>query len=235
MQPARFGSLTDGTRSGHDERLHMRRHLVAADDARRFFEIREAAVGARPDERDVDFRAGDAIAGMKSHEGERLVARIAVDALADADRLPGIDPPRHRRLDRPGGEADAIVVAGVRVRREAAPPRDRAIERGALRREPAAFQERERRVVRIHVAGARPALDRHVADRHPLFERHAIDGVAAVLVRVADAAPDAEAPDDRQDHVLRVHARIQPAVDVDASHLQRIEREALRCEHVADL
>ena len=57
----------------------------------------------------------------------------------------------------------------------------------------------------------------------------------AVLVRVADAALDAEPADDRQDHVLRIDAGRQAAVDVDAADLQRIEREALRREHVAHL
>ncbi len=58
---------------------------------------------------------------------------------------------------------------------------------------------------------------------------------AAVLVGEADAALDAEPADDRQDDVLRVDARRQLAVDVDAAHLQRIQRQALRGEHVADL
>ena len=58
---------------------------------------------------------------------------------------------------------------------------------------------------------------------------------AAVLVGVAVAALDAEAADDRQDHVLGVDARRQPAVDVDAADLQRLERQALRREHVAHL
>ncbi len=54
-------------------------------------------------------------------------------------------------------------------------------------------------------------------------------------VREPHAAADAEPPDDRQDHVLCVHAGRQPAVDVHAAHLQRIEREALRREHVPNL
>ena len=88
----------------------------------------------------------------------------------------------------------------------------------------ASTQERERRLVRIDVARARAAFDRHVADRHALFDGHGLDRRSAVLVRVADAALDAEATDDRQDDVLRVDAGIQPAVDVDPPHFQRVER-----------
>ena len=47
--------------------------------------------------------------------------------------------------------------------------------------------------------------------------------------------PDAEPADDRQDDVLGVDAAAQPPVDVDAPHLQRIERQALRRQHVAHL
>ena len=115
------------------------------------------------------------------------------------------------------------------------PPGHRAIERraGGANRRP--LQKRERRVVRVDVADARAALDRHVADGHPLFDRHAVDRRAAVLVRVADAAVDAEPPDDRQDHVLGIDAGRELAVDVDAADLERLERQALRGEHVAHL
>ena len=58
---------------------------------------------------------------------------------------------------------------------------------------------------------------------------------AAVFVGVADAAVHAEPADDRQDDVLGVDAGRQRAVDVDAADLQRIERQALRGEDVADL
>jgi hypothetical protein len=46
---------------------------------------------------------------------------------------------------------------------------------------------------------------------------------------------DAEAADDRQDDVLGVDAAIERAVDLDAAHLQRVERQALRGQHVAHL
>ena len=90
-------------------------------------------------------------------------------------------------------------------------------------------------LVRIDVADPRAALDRHVADRHALVHRHALDGVAGILVGEADAAVHAEAPDDFEDHVLGVHARHQAPGHADAAHLQRIHRQALRREHVADL
>ena len=115
------------------------------------------------------------------------------------------------------------------------PPRRAPLERVALRRERPAAQVVERRLVRVHVADARAAFDRHVADRHPLVHRHALDGVAGVLVGVADAAVHAEAADDLEDHVLRVDARREPAVDLDPPDLQRLHRQALRREDVAHL
>ena len=121
--------------------------------------------------------------------------------------------------------SDAICRHQATARSKASP----------CRREPPSAQKRERRLVGVDVAGARAAFDRHVADRHPLVDRHRVERAAAVLVGEADAALDAEAADDRQDDVLRVDARRQPAVDVDAPDLQRIERQALRREHVAHL
>ena len=63
------------------------------------------------------------------------------------------------------------------------------VERVTLRREPAAAQVVERRLIGIHVADARAAFDRHVADRHPLVHRHALDRVAGVFVGVARRRP----------------------------------------------
>src|SRR5262249_60586919 len=57
----------------------------------------------------------------------------------------------------------------------------------------------------------------------------------AVLVGVADAALYAEPADDGENHVFRIDAAAQRPTHLDAPHLQRIEREALRREHVADL
>ena len=110
--------------------------------------------------------------------------------------------------------------------------RSKASPCGANRR-PA--QVLEGRVVGIDVAGARAALDRHVADRHALVHRHARDRVAGVLIREARPALDAEPADDRENDVLRVDARAQIAVDLDAAHLHRQHGERLRREHVAHL
>ena len=134
-----------------------------------------------------------------------------------------------------GVERDAVVVRRAAIRRDLPPPGDGAVERLAGWRVRPAAQELKRRVVGIDVAGARAALNRHVADGHALVDRHRVDRAAAVFVREADAAIDAEAADDREDDVLGVHAGSQPPVDFDPAHLQRIERQALRGQHVADL
>src|SRR5206468_5755042 len=78
-------------------------------------------------------------------------------------------------------------------------------------------------------------FDRHVADGHALVDGHAIHGAAAVLVREADPALNAEPADDRQNDILGVDTWGESAVDVDAPDLQGFEREALRREDVAHL
>ena len=208
---------------------------MTLDEPRRFLKIRQPRVGARPDECDVDFRPGDTGPGPEPHERERLVARIAGNRLGDRDRLSRVDAPGDRRLDGRRVERHAIVVACVGIGYQLPPPRHGAIERVARGRKRPSFQERVRRLVGIDVADAGAAFNRHVADGHPLVERHPIDRRAAVLVRKADAALDAEAADDRENHVLGIDAALERAAHVDAPHLQRIERQALRRQHVAHL
>ena len=172
---------------------------------------------------------------MEAHERERFVDGAAGDRLGHAHRLSGIDAPGDGRPDRRGVERDAVVVRRATIRRDGSPPGDRAIEHLARRRVGPAAQELKCRVVGVDVAGARAAFNRHVADRHALVDGHRVDRAAAVLVREADAPVDAEAADDREDHILGVHARRQGSVDFDPPHFQRIECQALRGQDVANL
>ncbi len=103
------------------------------------------------------------------------------------------------------------------------------------RRELPAAEIVERRLIGVDVADARAAFDRHVADRHPLVHRQPRDGVAGVLVGEPDAAVDAEPTDDLENDVLGVDPRREPARHENAADLQRIERQALRRQHVAHL
>src|SRR5581483_636265 len=202
------------------------------------------AVRARSDECDVDLRTGDPVAGAQAHvlvrvldHGPLVRGEVAGrgHALVDPDRLAGIDAPRDGRRDVGSGELDDVVVRGVGVGRHREPPARSLLERVALRRELAPAQVVDRRAIGVHVAEARAALDRHVADGHPLFHRHRFEDRARVLVREADAALDAEATDDVQDHVLRVDAGREPTADGDAPELRALDREALAREHVAHL
>ena len=94
-------------------------------------------------------------------------------------------------------ELDAVVVARVGVGRASRATSATARSHASpLRRELAAAQVVERRLVGVDVAAARAALDRHVADGHALFHRDRVDHRARVLVRVADAALHAELADD---------------------------------------
>ena len=87
-QPARLGCRAHRLRARHDERLDVRRDVLAPDDARRLLEIRQAAVGARADERDVDLRARHARArASKPMNASASSSAFVGDRLADADRL----------------------------------------------------------------------------------------------------------------------------------------------------
>jgi len=72
VEPFALRRLLHRHRAGDDERLHAARDVMAADDASGFLEIGEAAVGARPDEGDVDLHARDRLAGGQPHVGERV-------------------------------------------------------------------------------------------------------------------------------------------------------------------
>jgi len=62
-----------------------------------------------------------------------------------------------------------------------------------------------------------------------------LDGLAAVLVDVADAAVGPELPDDRQDNVLRGDALTELAGDLDPADLLFLHGDAASRQHVADL
>ena len=53
-RPFGFGGALDRLRSGHDQRAHRRRHVVAAGDARRLAQVLDPRVRARADEDAVD-------------------------------------------------------------------------------------------------------------------------------------------------------------------------------------
>ena len=67
------------------------------------------------------------------------------------------------------------------------------------------------------------------------FHRQRADRRAAELDRVPGAAGGADAPDDREHHVLRGHAAPELAVDADQHRLRALHEQALRGEHVLDL
>ena len=90
-------------------------------------------------------------------------------------------------------------------------------------------------LVGVDVAAAGAPFDAHVADGHPLVHRHAVEDFARVFVGEADAAVDAQAADDVQDHVLGVDAGPQAAVDLDAADFGPAEGQRLRGQHVGDL
>jgi hypothetical protein len=97
------------------------------------------------------------------------------------------------------------------------------------------FEIRVRGVVGSDEAGASTGLDRHVAHRHPALHGEIPDGLAAVLQDVALAAADADLRDHRQNDVLRGHAGLQGAREVDGHRLVGLERQRLGGQYVLDL
>src|SRR5438046_2635042 len=157
------------------------------------------------------------------------------DALADAHGHLGVDAPRDDGLDGHAVDLLDVVERGAGLGRDRLPPRRRPVEGLTGGRVRLAAQVVDRRLIGIDVAAPRAALDGHVADGEPLLHRHALDHGPRVLVRVADAALDAEAIDDREDHVLGVDAPGQRALDAHLAQLRLGHGEALRGENVAHL
>ena len=69
-------------RPRHDERLDVRRHVMAAHDACRLAQVGEPSVRARSDERNVHFHAGNRLTGPQPHVVERVGDRLFVAASA---------------------------------------------------------------------------------------------------------------------------------------------------------
>jgi Domain of unknown function (DUF5666)/Viral BACON domain/Putative binding domain, N-terminal len=97
------------------------------------------------------------------------------------------------------------------------------------------LKKRKSCLVRVDVADARASLYGHVADRHALVHRHPIHSIAGVLVRVTTPCLHAKSMDDRQNHILRVHATRKRASDTDAANLHRFDCQALRRQDVPHL
>ena len=229
----------------HDHRRDVRRDLAALGDLGGGAEILYAAVGARADEHAIDRHVDQARARGQAHIGQRpgpglaavLVRRIGRvgNDVGDRQRVLRARSPRHHRRNVRGVEVELNVEVRALVGRQAPPLAEREVPRPALRREGAALQVLEGRLVRRDQAGAGARLDRHVADRHAAFHRELADGAAGILDHVAGAAGRAELADDGEDDVLGGDAERQAAFDRHAHVLGRLLDQRLRGEHVLDL
>ena len=206
--------------------------------------VRDAAVGTRADEGNVDGDAGDGLAGLEIHEGEGfreggllLGRRRAADGKTLVDRhvLTRVDAPGDRRRQAVAVDLDPVVEVGVRVTRDAAPVRQCAFEGLPRRRELASGQILEGGFVGVDVAAARPPLDGHVADGEALLDGHRLDDRAGVLVGEADAPLDSQRANDGQDHVFGVDPGGELSGDIDAPNLRPGQGQALGCEDIAQL
>ena len=249
VEPLLLGGRAHGLRAGHDERLDARRDPCAPSRSR--------AASRRSERR--PFVHEPMKATSICVPVDRLAAREAhvVERLGDCGRAsarhvgrrgtrsrtptawPGLMPQVTVRLDRPRRRSvttSSYAASGVGGDR--APPGDRR----ARTPRPAARTARpsqvlERRLVGVHVADARAALDGHVADGHPLVHRHARRRPRRRTRRRSPTPPFT--PSGRmivEDDVLRVDARARacPSTSMRRTFSGSIARHC-DGEHVAHL
>src|SRR5690625_3737764 len=219
-------------------------HPPALQVLRGLDEVRQPAVGAGPEESDVDPGSLDGRAGLQLHvlKRQRHVLAFILGAVFDRryvlthrDRLAGVDAPGDGRLYVSRIDDDHVIVMAARVGSVGPPAFHGSVPVGTFRCVRPALQVLEGRLVGVHVTAACTALDRHVADGHAFFHGEAVEHVTGVLVGVTETAVDAEFLDDVQDHVLGVHAGPQFTVHFDAAHLHRFDGHRLGREHVTHL
>ena len=141
-------------RAGDDHQAHAVRHVAVLEHARREAQVADPAVGAAPDEDDVDLLAEDRLAGLEVHVLERALegaplARVGLvgrrrDAAGDRDAHPRVGAVGDHRLERVGVDGDRScrssrrrrsgACASARPRRPRRARPGRASGRGGTRR-----------------------------------------------------------------------------------------------------
>ncbi|EMA01347.1 Flp pilus assembly protein TadG [Haloferax denitrificans ATCC 35960] len=245
VEALRLRGGLDALTAGDDHRADAVGDLSALHDLRRAAEVGHAGVGTRPEEGHVDFVALHRLAGRDAHVllchpggvllffGQVLRGR---NRLGDADALSGRGPPRHDGFEFGAVDGDDVVVLGVLVGADGLPVRLEFVEPLRVLLEVLGlFQPVVGGLVGVDVARASAALDGHVTDAHPALHVEVLDGLAGVLVDVADAAFGPEAADDFEDDVLGLDAGSEFARDLDFPHLLFLHRDRLGRQHVANL
>ena len=243
VQSLGFGLRLHAARPRDHPRLDPRRHATAGHHRRRRPQVLDARVGARSDEHAVDRDFGQRRAGGEAHVGQRaLPSRRAarrrctspgsgtrpVIGSASSGLLPQVTIGSRRATSSVTSRSN---VASSSVR-SVSPVAQRAFPRRPRRRERPAVQIGERGVVGRDHARARAGLDRHVAQREAPFHRQRAHRRPGVLDRVTGRTRGPDLRDDREDDVLRGHARGEFAVDRDAQRLRPLLPDRLRGEHV---
>ena len=211
-QPLGLGLALHLVRAGHDHQPHAVGDVAVLEHARGEAQVADPAVGAAPDEDDIDLLAEDRLSRLEVHVLERTLegaalARVGLvgrrgDAAGDRDAHPGIGPVGHHRFERVGVDRDRPVVRGAVVGRQRPPALDRGVPIGPGRGVGPAVQVLVGRFVRGDQPGPRAGFDAHVADGHALLHLQPADRRAGIFEHVACPAADADPGDKRQDDVL---------------------------------
>ena len=232
-------------RSGHHHGMHGGRHPAAAGDLRGGAQVLDPAVGARADEDPVDGDLVEPGPRPQPHVLERALHRLPVagvvpllgigDGAGDRRHLGRVGAPAHVGNDLATIDHNRPVVARAGIAPQRGPVRHRLLPRRSGRRRRAALDIGGGGVVGGDHARPGARLDRHVADRHPPLHREAADHLARVLDHVTDGAVDADASDDREDHILGTDAEPEPAVDAHLHGAGSSLHQGLGRQRVLDL
>ncbi len=155
-------------------------------------------------------------------------------AARDRDHILRARAPGDERRQIAGIDADLLVEMRALVGMQRIPIAPRLFPGGALRRARPAHEIGEGLFVGRDHAGARAAFDRHVADGHPAFHRKRADRFAGEFDDIAGAAGRADLADDGEHDVLRGHAVLELALDIDPHVLGFFLDQRLGREHMLD-
>src|SRR5439155_24763891 len=137
VQALGLGGLGHLLGAGHDQRAYVLGDLALLRDLGGDAQIRQPAVGARADERDIDASALDRLARLEAHVRERLAIGRALrlrrgirrrNPLRHAHRHFRVDAPRDDRLDARAIDPGDVVERCTRLCGYALPIRGGPIE-----------------------------------------------------------------------------------------------------------
>ena len=172
------------------------------------------------------------------HAGSRVPLSVCLPVrclgyvVGDGQHHAGIRSPGHKWLQLACIEHDDLVVLCPRIGRQTAPMRERLLPILRGRREAAAFDVRECRLVGGNHSRAGSRFDAHVAQRHAAFHRKCAHGFARELDDVPRATIRTDLANDPEGHIFGGDAFGQHPANFDQHGFRLALRQALRGQDV---